>query len=472
LEAVMSSVGEAKVTKAAEAAGPAISARGLWSPYQIYVLVILLLVNASNYLDRAIVGILQQPIKEDLGLSDWQLGMISGPAFALLYSVAGLPIARLAERGNRITILGAALAFWSGMTALCGLALNYTHLLLARIGVGAGEGACTPTTHSLLSDYFTARQRGMAMAVLTTSINIAQFAAPVIGGFVAYAWGWRAAFLLVGLPGILLAIVLKLTVKEPRRTGAAETPQRSTFLRDVKTLFAQRAYLFLFIASAFLGQGITGTNSFSAAYFMRQFNMTVAQAGVITAVGLGLAGIVGTLMGGYLADRFAGKRGRSYPWICALAAGLSALFFVITFRAETWPVAVAFLLLANMSTDLKNGPNFAAVQNLAAPHMRATAIAVLMVGVIVLGAGLGPPILGAVSDIVATQAFPAALGAYAELCPGGRAAADAPAQLMAACRDASAAGLRGAMLAPCVSYGISAIFFLLSGASIKKPLTD
>jgi predicted MFS family arabinose efflux permease len=447
--------------------------RKLWTATQIYVLVLLVLVNISNYLDRGIIAILQEPMKQDLLLEDWQLGVISGPAFALFYSFAGIPTARLAERFNRITILSVALAVWSGMTALCGAATSFIHLVLARIGVGAGEGACTPVSHSLISDIFPPRQRGLALACLTTSIPLAQLIAPLIGGVIAMEFGWRAAFVFVGLPGILLAILLRATVREPRNDKSNKLASREPagkFLADMKLLLANRAFVWLFVATVFMGQAITGTNIFTASYFLRQYDLTLVQAGAITAAGLGVAGLIGTFLGGFLADRFAGTYGRSYPIVCGVGALLASVFFLITFTRDEWLVALPFLLLANLSTDLKNGPNYAAVQNLAPPHMRTTATAIIMIAVVVLGGGVGPLMIGLISDAVAAQTFPDALGSFSNMCAGGVAREGAAAEVASACSAASAAGLRSGMMWPCLAFLLAAPCFLMSGLSIRQPL--
>jgi predicted MFS family arabinose efflux permease len=442
-----------------------------WNSTQIYSLGLLVLLNLSNYLDRTIIGILQQPMKMDLRLEDWQLGIISGPAFALFYSLAGVPIARLAERINRVRLITIALAVWSSMTAFCGIAGNFVHLVVARIGVGAAEGACTPCSHSLIGDIFPPRQRGLAMSLLTTSIPIAQLLAPIIGGVIAMTWGWRVAFAVVGLPGLILAAVIFLTMKEPRDTRADLRDRPTTsFVNDMKLLLANRAFVWLFVASAFMGQSITSTNIFTASYFLRQYELSLAQVGTIVGVGSGLAGLVGTFLGGLLADRYAGKYGRSYPIVCGIGALLAGVFFTIVFTRDVWYYAIPFLLLANVSTDMKNGPNFAAAQNLAPPHMRATASAVLMIAAICLGSGLGPLILGVISDAVAAASFPAALGAFSETCVGGRAADDAVQSIVSACAQASAAGLRGGLMAPCVTFFLAGICFILSGRAIREPL--
>lgn len=446
---------------------------GGWSRAQIYALLLLALVNMSNYMDRAIFGILQQPLKEDLGLQDWQLGIVTGPAFAIFYSLAGIPMARFAERVNRVSLLSGALAVWSVATALCGAAFSFVQLAAARVGVGAAEGACTPVSHSLISDIFPAKQRGLAMAWLTTSIPVAQMIAPMLGGLIATEWGWRAAFIAIGLPGVVLALVFRLTMREPRVTEKA-SPAREPgrFWPDVRMLLSNRAFALLVIASTFMGISITCTNLFTASYFLRQYQLSLAEVGLLSAAGMGVAGLIGTFLGGILADRFAGEYGRSYPIICGIGAALAGVLFFITFTRDAWMAAIPFLLLANISTDLKNGPNFAAAQNMAPRNMRATASAVLMLGAVAIGGGTGPIILGTISDIVAAHAFPDALGAFAATCPGGKAVAGSSAELMAACARASAAGLRGGLMAPCASFFIAAACFFLSARAIRTKLED
>lgn len=228
----------------------------IWTPMQIWVLFLLALVNISNYLDRGVLSILQEPIKEELLLADWQLGLISGPALRLLYSISGIPAARIADRFDRITVLSIAITIRSGMTALCGAATSFAQLALARIGVGAGEGACTPVSHSLISDHFPPRQRGMALSILTTSIPMAQLVAPLIGGVIAMQYGWRTAFVVVGLPGIAVALLLRLTLKEPRNDAANQmaAPARKDagrFRDDLRLLFGNRAFVWHWLGATF-----------------------------------------------------------------------------------------------------------------------------------------------------------------------------------------------------------------------------
>lgn len=452
------------------AAPPQSAARG-WTRSELYFLAILVLVNATNYMDRGVLSILQEPLKRDLALSDLQLGMVSGPAFALLYVTASIPIARLAERRNRITILSIAAAVWSGATMACGLAVNYAQLFLARVMVGLGEGACSPASYSLVGDYFPARQRGMAMAVLTTSIPIAGFLAPVLGGSVAETWGWRWAFAAMGLPGVLLAVLMLLTLKDPRRGPAAmasAAAERTTLFSDLRLLLSQPAYVFLWFAAIFLGVGIGGTNIFTASFFIREFGMSLAQAGLVTGVSLGVAGLAGTFVGGYLADRFAGARGRSYILLPGIGAGLAGVFFLLAFTQEAWIAAVVFVVAANFATDLKNGTLQAAIQNMSPPHMRATTAAFSMFGVTLFGTAAGPLVVGAASDRVAAATFAAGSGAYETIC---QVKAIAPG-MVEACRAASAQGMQTGLVIVSVAYFAAMILFFVAAFLQRKPLSD
>ncbi|MGE3931591.1 MAG: MFS transporter, partial [Hyphomonadaceae bacterium] len=193
--------------------------------YRAYVLGALLVVYTFNFIDRVIVGIIQEPIKVEFGLTDFQLGLLGGPAFAILYTLLGIPIARLAERYNRMSILAVCLALWSAMTAACGFAVNYATLLAARIGVSIGEAGCTPPANSVISDYFPAERRASALSIYALGIPIGSMIAAVGGGWIATEVGWREAFIWLGVPGVLLAVIVKLTVKEPPRAAATgETP--------------------------------------------------------------------------------------------------------------------------------------------------------------------------------------------------------------------------------------------------------
>jgi predicted MFS family arabinose efflux permease len=347
------------------------------------------------------------------------------------------------------------------------LAQNYLQLALCRVGVGMGEGGCIPTGHSLLSANFTPRQRGRAMAVLTAGTPVAAFFSPLIGGLAAQQWGWRAAFLILGVPGLILAVLIILTVREPRVANPETSAKPKRFLADARWLFSSPSFVLLFIATALTGLAIGSTNVFTGSFFIRQFGMSLRQAGLVMAVGIGLAGVAGNFLGGYLADRFAGERGRSYVLVPALGMGLAGALFLVTFSRDSWPAAVGFLFAANIAGDMRTSPVYAAVQNLAPAHMRATAAAVAMLAMTGIGTAFGPVIVGLISDASASGAFPADFGDFGELCPGGKAAKGATADLASACARASASGLRSAMLLVPLLYGGAMAFFYASSRSFR-----
>jgi predicted MFS family arabinose efflux permease len=406
------------------------------------------------------MALLQEVIKRDLSLTDWQIGLLSGPAFAIFHSFVGLPVARIAERTHRPRLLSIAVIVWSGMTTLCAAASSFLMLGLCRIGVGMGEGGCNPVSHSLVADNFSVRQRGVAMAVLSAGSPIAGIMAPLLAGAVALHWGWRAAFIAVGAPGFLIAVLLWLTVKEPSMGGARR--QAASFLTDFKWLARNRAFVSVFIAGALNGIAIQGTLIFTASYVMRSYGLNIAQAGGVLSL-RGAMGLLGTFIGGWLADRFADSRGRSYVLVPAFGAALSFLLFIGAFSVQTWAVALTCLMAANVATDLKNGPNFAAVQNIVPSRMRATAAAMFFLAATVVGTAVGAALVGGVSDRVATHLFPAQFGVYTVVCPGNH-AMGAAAQ---ACAVAASQGLRSALFAISFFFLGSMSFFYVASRSIE-----
>lgn len=424
---------------------------GVWTTYQLWVLALLVAINTSNYLDRAVLGILQQPIKLELSLTDWQLGVISGPAFAILYAMTGVPIARWAERGRRARILTLALTLWAAMTSACGLARSYVHLVLARIGVGVGESACTPVSHSLLSDYFPPRQRGTAMAILMTSIPIGSALGAFAGGVVAHRWGWRVAFAVVGLPGLVLAFLAWLTLREPGRgqlDGAAVVPPPLSFARDFRALMKTPGFGHVLAAGVLMGIGLYGSSLFIPSYYLRSYGLNLSQVGAIVGAGAGAAGLVGVLAGGYVADRFAGDHGRSYMIVPAFGTLANGVFLILAFIQPSWAAAFALITLAGISNNLKDGPIYAAVQNMVPTQMRATAAAINLICINALGGGIGPLITGAISDRVTARVFPSGLGAYDAVCRAHHPAAQSA--LGKACVGASATGLRAGLIIVCL----------------------
>jgi MFS family permease len=447
---------------------PASPAPGrLWRPYQIYVVGLLLAVTVCNYLDRIVLGVLQEPIKIELGLTDAQLGLLTGPAFALFYSLSGIPAARFAERFNRARLMAIAITAWSAMTALCGVAQNFAQLLLFRIGVGAGEGGCIPISHSILADYFTPKQRGVVMSIVSSAPPLATILAPIIGGLVAEVWGWRMAFLVLGLPGVVLALLVWFTLKEPRQSQpkAEQTKKPATFWADFRWLIRTPAFVFVLIGGAFVGIANAGIAGFTVSFLLRTHEFTLSQAGGIVGM-TGAAGLVGAMLGGVLADRFSDDRGRSYVLVPALGSGLAAVAYLVAFGVPDAGWAVPFLLAAAVAYNMKNGPLYAAIQNIVPSTMRATGVAVFMVGATVVGSTVGPLLTGIISDTVAGQRFDG-VGTFAVTCPGGRAPEGAAEALTAACAQASASGLQVALLVMSGIFLVSMVFLAIAARTIR-----
>ncbi|MFZ4121816.1 MAG: spinster family MFS transporter [Caulobacterales bacterium] len=383
-------------------------AQPLSASYVNGALWLLLVIYTLNFLDRQIVNILAEPIKKDLALSDTQLGLLTGLAFAVVYTVLGIPIARYADRfsANRVQVISVALAVWSGFTALCGLASNFTQLLLARIGVGIGEAGCTPAAHSLIVDYVDPARRARALAFYSLGVPIGTLLGYSFGGVVAEHLGWKSAFLLVGAPGLLLAVVTWFVMKEPRRLGLVSPPavdhKPLGFSEALKILAGRKSYWYACLGASvisFLGYGHA---AFLGGFYARVHEMPIGQIGIALGMVLGLSGIVGTFIGGQIADRAARKDTRAYFTVPAIAMLCSVPFFVAGMLADT---ALHSLLLLSIPTALNSlwyGPIYAVVQGVAGPQLRATAVAIMLFIVNMIGLGLGPLALGVLSDHLAT----------------------------------------------------------------------
>lgn len=389
--------------------------------YRSYAMGLLLVIYVMNFVDRQVVNILAEPIKRELGLLDWQLGAMSGLAFALFYTVLGLPIARLAERGHRPYIIGAALAVWSGFTALCGLAQNFTQLLLARIGVGVGEAGCTPPAHSLITDYVPKERRASALAFYSMGTPLGSLVGMGLGGVIADAYGWRMAFIVCGIPGIVLAIIAVLTLVEPRiRQTAAELKQRAQAMRDAKpfkaalaTLKRKRTFWLVSFAAAikaFIGYGQA---PFAASFFYRNHSEEIAslatmfglQSGGFLGLALGLmggiGGAIGAFLGGVIADKYGARDYRAYVSVPAIASLAVIPIYVMAILSPFATFALGSLLIGSVLGTLWYGPVYATAQTIVPPHMRATASAVLLFIINLIGLGLGPLAVGALSDMFA-----------------------------------------------------------------------
>ena len=371
--------------------------------YRRYVLVLLTLVYALNFIDRQILVILQESIKADMDLSDSQLGLLTGFAFAIFYVSVGIPIARWADVGNRRNIVSLAIAVWSGMTALSGLTQNFWQLLLARIGVGVGEAGGSPPSHSIISDYYPAEQRGSALSFYSTGVYLGILFGFLIGGWINSEFGWRAAFFVVGVPGFLVALLVRFTIREPVRGGldgrAQETP--ATFGETLSKLKSFGSFRLFAIGAGLNAFSSYGIGNFMPSFLIRSHDFTSMQVGTSLALITGIGGALGTYFGGVLADRFGANDKRWYLWIAAIPGACSVPLMLSAVFVGDPRLALAFLFFATMLGAFYLGPTIAISHTMVSPSMRAMASAILFFILNFIGLGMGPLVVGMLSDFLA-----------------------------------------------------------------------
>ncbi len=378
--------------------------------YKRYLLGLLLVILAFNYIDRVALGLLLQDIKQDLALSDTQLGFLSGIAFAAFYAVMGIPIARWADRGNRVVIIVLTTALWSVTVALCGFAAGFVQLLIIRIGVAIGEAGCVPPAHSLIADYFGRAERPRAVAVYMLGAPVALVLGSFGAGWLNELHGWRTTFVLLGLPGIVLAILAAFTLREPRKSGrrpivpahraGAVAPIRTLTMFEVfGALWADKAFrhlLVCFSVVSFFGYGLL---QWQPAFFMRSFGMQSGEVGSWFALIWGGCGLVGTLLGGEWASRYAAHNEALQLRVVALMYAVFSVFSVALYLSADRYMAFALMGLATLGSYSISGPLFATIQTLVPAEMRAMSIAILYLFANLIGMGLGPLAAGALSDV-------------------------------------------------------------------------
>ena len=369
-----------------------------------YALGLLVVVYVFNFIDRSILSILLEPIKEEFHVSDTYLGFLSGIAFAAFYTLMGIPIARWADTGKRTRIIALAIFVWSGMTALTGAARSFAQLAMARVGVGVGEAGCSPPAHSLISDYYPPEKRATALAIYALGIPIGSGIGNLTGGWINEWFDWRTAFVVVGLPGVALAVLVHFTLPEPVRGVYDDLATRSAKKKPVREvlgfIWGLRSFRHMSFASALHSFYAYGVAAFIAAFFMRSHALSSGELGTWLAVIGCTGGVAGTFLGGYLSDRLSVSDVRWQMWVPAVATAISMPF---AFLVYLWPDGRTALLLSFPGALLGGmwmGPVFAATQTLVPPIMRATASAILLFVINIIGLGLGPQGTGIVSDLL------------------------------------------------------------------------
>lgn len=429
------------------------------------------LAYACNFMDRSVIGTLAQAIKIDLRLSDTQLGLLQGFAFVVLYCLAGLPLAWLADRRNRINIISVCLVVWSGMTMACGLAQNFVQLALFRVGVGVGEAGCNPCSHSMIADAFEPGERSRALSIYQLGATVGTMVGAMSAGIVAERYGWRIAFLVVGAPGIFVALAMKLTMKDPghgRLDGAAErqAARMGDVLRRLVTSAALVNLVLGFTLASFAFGAISG---FTQPYFIRAFGLTYGQIGLIFGLSGGVASAACLLVSGRLTDLVTVSSDRWHAWLpiigltCAIPATLAA------YTVGDWRVAVACTFVSSFFMNWFIIPTLSALHKLLGLRMVATGMALVLLFQNFLGLGAGPYVAGLVIDAAGRGLFTGrGLGQFATACPGGEALQGATAPMAEACHATLTAATRIGLLSTVLILAWAIAHYALASLHLNR----
>ncbi len=377
-----------------------------------WVLIVLTLVYTFNHVDRQILITVIEPIKAEFGLRDEQIGLLTGLAFAAFYATLGIPVAMWADRGNRRNIISLALLVWSGMTALSGLAQNFTHLFIARMGVGVGESGGTPPATSMIADLYPPQHRAFALGVYTTGIGFGIMIGYILGAFVYAHFGWRAAFFAAGIPGIILALLLRFTVTEPVRgfADARETTEEAPgFLETLKFMLNQQSYMLILLGCLMICISANAFVAFTSSYLQRTFDVTVSQVSLPLGLLIGGVGGIGAMVLGVLCDRLSANDLRWRPWIIAACSAAALPFAFMMLSAQSVQMAYVWNIVPSFVGLIYASIAYTATQELVKVRMRSVAAAFTLFCLTLIGIGGGPWIAGRISDYFAAAGHAAPL---------------------------------------------------------------
>jgi len=402
----------AEETAVIDAPNPTVLGAHFSNGYRTYVLVVMMLVYVVNYLDRQILGILAHPIKIEFHLTDFKVGILGGPAFAVVYAVLGIPLAIFADRLNRRNVIAASLAVFSVMTLFCGLAVQYWQLVVARFGTGVGEAGTSPSINSVLADLYPPEKRASALAFYSAGLNIGLLVAFFGGGWIAQHYGWRNAFFASAIPGLLLGLLVLTTVHEPKRgqvENLVDTAKTASLWAVIRVLWAQRS--FRWIA---LGTGMSSFGGYAGIIFIPTFlqvshHMTLSEIGIALALLAGAGGAIGTYMSGVFADRYGKNDIRWNMYVPIVATFIAIPFAPIFYLAHSTAIALAAAIVPTLMGASYIGPAYSVTQSLVPLRMRARAIAILLFILNMIGLGLGPPGVGKISDLLTPALGPNSL---------------------------------------------------------------
>jgi MFS family permease len=439
--------------------------------YRARLLAVLMFANTLNFADRAILSAVAEPMRLDLGLSDVQIGLLQGLAFAITYSVVGIPVGWLAERKSRLKLLAGCVIFFSAATGLCGFATSFVQLFILRILVGVGEGSFMAPASSLLADHYPGNRRASALGIVMLGTPVGFFVGSLLGGFAAETLGWRATFQIMSIPGFFVALLLLFALKEPPRGLADNIAPRKSAPPRLWTVFrhlsGQPSFRHILAGAVLCTCAANAIGQFQFIFLVRTYGLTLSQAGALSGTISLVALGIGMVFGGSGSDHLERRDRRWYLWLPAIGVALAAMCYACGFALSSLWWTAGFLMMGGIFFATYFAPTYSLVQNIAGVHMRASAIAIFGVFTGLLGAGLGPTITGAVSDWTARKQF--AMGSFDTVCRGGR-AFSSPEALDRACQAASAAGMRGALIVVCLLFVWAALHFLLAARTIQQAM--
>lgn len=367
-----------------------------------YFLALLTIAYAFAHIDRSIVSVLLPSIKHEFGVSDTALAFLSGLAFVIFFILLGIPVAVWADRGRRRNIIALSIALWSVMTALCGVAASFGQLVAARIGVGVGEAGLTPATHSILSDLFPPRERAFAMGIYSSGVYIGLLLGLSVGGYLAQHLGWRETFMIAGLPGLVVAVLLRFTIGEPKRghheDAASAIQSYPKFGEVLRYLWQTRAVRFTFLGIALCAMSTQTLAVWLPSFLTRSHHLSITKAGLMVGLAAGIGGAIGTIGGGRLSDFLGARDERWRLWIVTVAMLLAPICSLSVLFVRNIAILLAMMTLAAMLSSVHLAPTSAVIQNLTPLRMRARAAALALFMINLLGLGAGPLIVGRLSD--------------------------------------------------------------------------
>lgn len=433
--------------------------------YRTYVLITLTVVYTFNFIDRILISVVGGPIIEEFGLSNFEFGILSGIGFALFYTALGIPIASYSERSSRVRIIGVCVILWSIATVLCGFTVGFFTLLLARLAVGVGEAGCTPPANSLISDYYTPRARATALGTYAMGVTVGGLLAQLFGGSILQFFSWREAFIYIGAPGLLLGVIVLMTVKEPPRgysdPPGAKKPEKASFRNALSELMQRPTFWYITFGAtlaSFAGYSLT---SFHPLWFQYLFGYSAGETAIRFMALLGVAASISAFLGGFLVEK-ASVRSETAPcWVAGIALIVCGPIAAVGFLSNSLTFAMAAFLLGGLLQYFYVGAMYNVAQAVVSLTVRATAIAILLFVVNLIGYGLGPPFVGFVADAFTSSAINAS--AYAGQIDVGCSIRDPElsGELVEACKTAKGYGVRMACTIACVLFSVGGGLFML-----------